>query len=106
MMNIQGIMKQAQLMQKKMEEEQAKLAQEEVEGNSGGGMVKVVLNGKFEMKKLTVDKSLVNADDIEILEDLIAAAYNDAKNKVDAKMHDSMSAMTGGLNLGGLKLPF
>ena len=106
MMNIQGIMKQAQLMQKKMEEEQAKLAQEEVEGNAGGGMVKVVLNGKFEMKKISLDKSIVNSDDIEILEDLIAAAYNDAKNKVDAKMQDSMSAMTGGLNLGGLKLPF
>ena len=106
MMNIQGIMKQAQMMQKKMEEEQAKLAQEEVEGTSGGGMVKVVLNGKFEMKKLTVDNSLVDPDDKEVLEDLIVAAYNDAKNKVDAKMQESMSAMTGGLNLGGLKLPF
>ena len=106
MMNIQGIMKQAQMMQKKMEEEQAKLAQEEVEGTSGGGMVKVVLNGKIEMKKLTVDNSLVDPDDKEVLEDLIVAAYNDAKNKVDAKMQESMSAMTGGLNLGGLKLPF
>ncbi|MBR6663879.1 MAG: YbaB/EbfC family nucleoid-associated protein [Alphaproteobacteria bacterium] len=106
MMNIQGIMKQAQMMQKKMEEEQAKLAQEEVEGTSGGGIVKVVLNGKFEMKKLTVDNSLVDPDDKEVLEDLIVAAYNDAKNKVDAKMQESMSAMTGGLNLGGLKLPF
>ncbi len=106
MMNIQGIMKQAQMMQKKMEEEQAKLAQEEVEGSSGGGMVKVVLNGKFDMKKLSIDKSLIDADESEVLEDLIVAAYNDAKNKVDAKMQDSMSAMTGGMNLGGLKLPF
>ncbi len=106
MMNIQGIMKQAQMMQKKMEEEQAKLAQEEVEGSSGGGMVKVVLNGKFDMKKLNIDKSLIDADESEVLEDLIVAAYNDAKNKVDAKMQDSMSAMTGGMNLGGLKLPF
>ena len=105
-MNIQGIMKQAQMMQKKMEEEQAKLAQEEVEGTSGGGMVKVVLNGKFEMKKLIIDNSLVDPEDKEVLEDLIVAAYNDAKNKVDAKMQESMSAMTGGLNLGGLKLPF
>lgn len=106
MMNIQGIMKQAQMMQKKMEEEQAKLAQEEVEGSSGGGMVKVVLNGKFDMKKLNIDKSLIDAGESEVLEDLIVAAYNDAKNKVDAKMQDSMSAMTGGMNLGGLKLPF
>lgn len=106
MMNIQGIMKQAQMMQKKIEEEQAKLAQEEIEGSSGGGMVKVVLNGKFDMKKLNIDKSLIDADESEVLEDLIVAAYNDAKNKVDAKMQDSMSAMTGGMNLGGLKLPF
>lgn len=106
MMNIQGIMKQAQMMQKKMEEEQAKLAQEEVEGSSGGGMVRLVLNGKFEMKKLTLDKSLADPEEVEVLEDLIVAAYNDAKSKVDAKMQDSMSAMTGGLNLGGLKLPF
>ncbi len=106
MMNIQGIMKQAQMMQKKMEEEQAKLAQEIIEGSSGGGMVKVSLNGKFEMKKLSIDKSLINTDDAEILEDLIVAAFNDAKNKVDNKMQESMSAMTGGLNLGGLKLPF
>ncbi len=106
MMNIQGIMKQAQMMQKKMEEEQAKLAQEEVEGSSGGGMVKLVLNGKFEMKKINLDKSLIDPEETEVLEDLIVAAYNDAKAKVDAKMQDSMNAMTGGMNLGGLKLPF
>ncbi len=106
MMNIQGIMKQAQMMQKKMEEEQAKLAQEEVEGSSGGGMVKVTLNGKFEMIKIYQHNSLVDPQDVEVLEDLIVAAYNDAKNKVDAKMQDSMNALSGGLNLGGLKLPF
>lgn len=106
MMNIQGIMKQAQMMQKKMEEEQAKLAEAEVEGTSGGGMVKITLNGKFEMKKLFLDKSLVDPEDTEVLEDLIVAAYNDAKTKIDAKMQDSMSSVTGGLNLGGLKLPF
>ncbi len=106
MMNIQGIMKQAQMMQKKMEEEQAKLAQEEVEGSSGGGMVKITLNGKFEMKKIALDKNLIDPEDAEVLEDLIVAAYNDAKSKIDAKMQDSMNAMTGGMNLGGLKLPF
>ncbi len=106
MMNIQGLMKQAQAMQKRMEEMQEKLAQEEVTGTSGGGMVSVVLNGKFEMKKINLDKSLIVPDETDILEDLIMAAYNDAKNKVDAKMQSSVSDVTGGLNLGGLKLPF
>ena len=105
-MNIQGIMKQAQAMQKRMEEMQEKLAQEEVEGISGGGMVKVVLNGKFEMKKLELDGSLINIDEKDVLEDLIIAAYNDAKNKVDEKMQNSVQSVTGGMNLGGLKLPF
>lgn len=84
-MNIQGIMKQAQAMQKRMEEMQEKLAQEEVEGVSGGGMVKVTLNGKFEMKKLELDGSLLNIDEKDILEDLIIAAYNDAKNKLTTR---------------------
>ena len=106
MMNIQGIMKQAQAMQKRMEEMQEKLAQEEVEGISGGGMVKVVLNGKFEMKMLELDGSLINIDEKDVLEDLIIAAYNDAKNKVDEKMQNSVQSVTGGMNLGGLKLPF
>ena len=106
MMNIQNLMKQAQMMQKKMQEEQAKLAEEEVEGISGGGLVKIALNGKFDMTKLNIDKSLLNPDENDILEDLILAAYNDAKNKVDAKMNESVSALTGGLNLGGMKLPF
>ena len=106
MMNIQGLMKQAQMMQKRMQEEQEKLAGEEVEGTSGGGMVKVTLNGKFTMTKIVLDKSIIDPEESEVLEDLIMAAYNDAKDKVDAKMNDSMSALTGGLNLGGLKLPF
>ena len=106
MLNIQGIMKQAQAMQKKMEEAQEKLAQEVVEGVSGGGMVKVELSGKYELKKVHIDPTLAVADETDILEDLIIAAYNDAKNKVDAKMQSSMSEMTGGMNLGGMKLPF
>lgn len=106
MMNIQGLMKQAQMMQKKMQEEQAKLAEEVVEGTSGGGMVKISLNGKFAMTKISIDKTLVNPDDVEVLEDLITAAYNDAKDKIEAKMNESMSSLTGGLNLNGLKLPF
>ena len=106
MLNIQGIMKQAQAMQKKMEDMQNQLAQQEVEGLSGGGMVKVTLNGKFEMKKLEIDKSLVVAEEADILEDLIVAAHNDAKNKVEAMMNDSMKNVTGGMNMAGLKLPF
>lgn len=106
MMNIQGIMKQAQVMQKKMEEMQEKLAQEECVGSSGGGMVKITLNGKFEMKKIELDDSLIIKDEKDILEDLIMAAFNDAKNKVDANMKDGMKDVTGGLNLGGMKLPF
>lgn len=106
MMNLQGIMKQAQQMQKKMEEMQEKLAQEEVEGVSGGGMVKVTMNGKFEIKKVAIDPSLAVADEIDILEDLLVAAGNDARAKVDAKMQENMGSVTGGMNLGGLKLPF
>lgn len=106
MMNIQGIMKQAQQMQKKMEEMQEKLAQEEVEGQSGGGMVKVIMNGKFEVKKVQIDPSLLTADEVDILEDLLVAAANDAHSKADAKMQSSMGDLTGGMNLGGLKLPF
>lgn len=106
MMNIQGLMKQAQMMQKKMQEEQARLAEEEVEGVSGGGMVKLTMNGKYDLLKLNIDKSLIDPEEVEILEDLIIAAHNDAKEKIDAKMSESMSSLTGGLNLGGMKLPF
>lgn len=106
MMNIQGIMKQAQMMQKRMEETQAKLTQQEVEGSSGAGMVKVTMNGKFEAKKVSIDKSLLVADEVDILEDLLVAALNDAHNKADKLMEDGMKEVTGGMNLGGLKLPF
>lgn len=103
---MQNIMKQAQMMQKKMEEAQQKLAESEVVGVSGGGMVKVTLNGKFQSKKVEIDPSLLNAEEGDILEDLLVAAYNDAHAKVDAMMNDGMKDVTGGLNLGGLKLPF
>lgn len=106
MLNIQGLMKQAQQMQKRLADEQAKLAEEETEGTSGGGMVKVTLNGKFVMTAIKIDPSIINADDAEILEDLVLAAYNDAQAKVDAKMSSALGSVTDGLNLGGLKLPF
>lgn len=106
MMNIQGLMKQAQMMQKRMEETQGKLAQQEVEGTSGAGLVKVVMNGKFETKKINIDKSLVIAEETDVLEDLLVAALNDARAKADKLMEDGMKEVTGGLNFGGLKLPF
>lgn len=106
MLNIQGIMKQAQAMQKKMEEMQDKIAAQEVIGVSGGGMVRVTMNGKFEMKKIELDKSLIIPDEIDILEDLIIAASNDAKTKIDNLMNQGMKDATGGLNIPGLKLPF
>lgn len=106
MMNMQSLMKQAQMMQKKMEEAQKKLAETEVTGVSGGGLVKITMNGGFETKKVEIDQSLMVAEEVDILEDLLLAAANDAKEKVNAMMSEGMKDVTGGLNLGGLKLPF
>jgi DNA-binding YbaB/EbfC family protein len=106
-MNIQKMMKQAQEMQAKMAEMQARLEAEEVEGASGGGMVKIRLNGKHHMLKLSIDTSLVNPAEKEMLEDLIVAAYNDAKGKIDSNASTQMSQLTSGLSLPpGFKLPF
>ena len=99
-------MKQAQMMQKKMQEAQEKLAQTEVLGSAANGLLTITLNGKSEMKKINIDKSLVSSDDVEMLEDLLLVAYNDAHNKVEAMAEESMKSATGGVNLGGLKLPF
>jgi DNA-binding YbaB/EbfC family protein len=107
--NLGNLMKQAQAqqMQGKMAEMQAKLSEVEVSGASGGGMVQVTVNGKGEMKKLKIDPALCTAEDVEVLEDLIVAAFNDAKGKVETLMQDEMQKITGGLNLpAGLKLPF
>ena len=106
MLNMQNLMKQAQMMQKKMEETQEKMAQSEVIGVSGGGMVKVTMNGKYQTKKVEIDNSLASADEVDILEDLIVAACNDAQAKVETMMAEGMKDVTGGLNLGGMKLPF
>lgn len=105
MLNIQGLMKQAQVMQKKMQEAQEKLAESEVTGTAGNGMVSITLNGKSEMKKISLDKSIVSADDVDMLEDLILVAYNEAHSKVEAMAEEGMKAATGGVNLGGLKFP-
>ena len=107
MKNIGQMMKQAQEMQTKLQEMQAKLAEVELPGTSGGGMVTVTLNGKGEMKKVKLDPKLFQSADAEMAEDLIVAAFNDAKGKVEAHMAQEMAKITGGLNLPpGMKLPF
>jgi DNA-binding YbaB/EbfC family protein len=107
MKNLGNLMKQASQMQAKMAEMQAKMQEIECVGSAGAGMLQVTLNGKFEMKKVKIDKSLVDPNDVEVLEDLLLAAFNDAKGKAEALMAEEMSKMTGGLSLPeGFKLPF
>lgn len=107
MKNINQMMKQAQQLQEKMAEMQERMNQVEMTGAAGGGMVKVTVNGKSEMKALSIDPSLVDPKEVEVLEDLIIAAFNDAKAKVEAHVATEMGKITGGLNLpGGMKLPF
>jgi len=107
MKNLGNMLKQAQQMQTKMAEMQAKMAELEVAGQSGGGMVKVTLNGKGELRKLKIDPALADRDEVEVLEDLIVAAFNDAKGKVETMMAEEMAKVTGGLQLPpGMKLPF
>jgi nucleoid-associated protein EbfC len=100
-------MKQVQAMQSRMAEMQAKLEQATVTGQSGGGLVKVTLNGKGGMTGVTVDASLLKPDEKDIVEDLIMAAHADAKAKSEAMMAEEMKSVTGGLPLPpGMKLPF
>ncbi len=107
MKNFGQMMKQAQEMQAKMAEMQARLDQVEVTGASGGGLVQVTLTGKGEMRKLKIDKSLVDPNEVEVLEDLIRAAFSDAKARVENHVQEEMSKLTGGLKLPpGMKLPF
>ena len=104
--NIGQLMKQAQMMQENMRRMQEQLATMEVEGQSGAGLVKVQMTCKYEVKRDTVDPSLVG-DDREMLEDLVAAAFNDASHRVEATIAEKMSGMTAGLGLpAGFKLPF
>ncbi|WP_207458026.1 YbaB/EbfC family nucleoid-associated protein [Azospirillum sp. SYSU D00513] len=107
MKNLGEMMKQAQQMQAKMQEMQSRLGDIEVTGQSGAGMVTVTVNGKSEMKKIKLDKGVVDPEDIEVLEDLIVAAFNDAKNKVEQQVAEETSKLMGGLKLPpGIKLPF
>jgi len=101
-----NLMKQAQQMQANMQKAQEELANMEVIGESGGGLVKVTLTGRHEARRVAIDASLVG-DDKEMLEDLVAAAINDAAHKIEAMTQEHMSGMAAGLNLPpGMKLPF
>ena len=107
MMNIGNMMKQAQQLQKKMAEVQEKLNSIEVEGTSGGGMVKIIMNCKNEVKKIDIDPSIIKNDEKEVMEDLIVAALNDAKTKAEEKSKEEMAKLTGDLGLPpGMKMPF
>jgi DNA-binding YbaB/EbfC family protein len=107
MKNLGQLMKQAQAMQAKMAEMQAQLEAVEMTGVAGGGMVQLVLNGKGDVKRVTIDKAVVDPAEVEVLEDLIVAAFNDARQKVNAHAESEMHKLTGGLQLpGGMKLPF
>lgn len=106
MKNIGQMMKQAQKLQEKMAEMQKELANTEISGSSGGGMVSVTLNGKGDLRRIKIDPSLVDPQEVEVLEDLIIAACNDAKAKVEAHIAEKMSSLTGGLPLPpGFSLP-
>jgi DNA-binding YbaB/EbfC family protein len=101
-----GLMKQAQQMQENMKKVQEQLASTEVEGQSGAGMVKVVMTCRHDVKRVTIDESLLK-DDKEMLEDLVAAAMNDAVRRVEATVQEKMSGVTAGLPLPpGFKMPF
>ena len=106
-MDIMGMMKKAQAMQAKLQEAQEELGRLEVEGSSGGGMVAIAMTAKGEVKSVRIDPSLITPADKEILEDLIMAAFADAKGKADRLATEKMQALTAGLLLPpGMKLPF
>jgi len=107
MTNLGDMLKQAKKLQSKMTGMQEELADMEVTGASGGGMVQVTLNGKGIARKLSIDPALIDGEEAGVLEDLILAAFNDAKSKVDEAMKEKMSDLTGGLPLPpGMTLPF
>ena len=106
-MDFMGMMKQAQAMQAKMVEVQAELDHVIVEGDAGGGAVKVTLTAKGALKNVAIDPKLMNPDELEILEDLIVTAHAQARLKAEEAMAEKMKALTGGLQLPpGMKLPF
>ena len=103
---IGNLMKQAQEMQANMQKAQDEIASLEVTGESGGGLVKITMTGKHEVRRISIDDSLL-ADDKDMLEDLVAAAINDATHKVEATTQERMAGLTSGMSLPpGMKLPF
>jgi DNA-binding YbaB/EbfC family protein len=107
MRGMNQMLQQAQKLQKQMDDMQNQLDSIEVEGASGGGMVKVIVTGKGDLKRIKIDPSLIDPAEVEMLEDLIVAAVHDAKSKADNQASSEMSKLTGGLSLpGGMKLPF
>jgi nucleoid-associated protein EbfC len=104
--NIGNLMKQAQVMQERMQKAQAEVQNIEVVGESGGGMVKITLTGRHQVKRVQIEPA-VASEDREMLEDLLVAAFNDASHKVEVRTQEMMSAVTAGLQLPpGVKLPF
>ena len=107
MNNFNNMIKQAQDLQKKMAEAQEKVETLEAEGISGGGIVKITINGKNNVTSVNIDETAIDKNEKEILEDLIVAAFNDARDKIERKIADEMSSLTGGIKLPpGKKLPF
>ncbi len=107
MNNFNNMIKQAQDLQKKMAEAQEKVETLEAEGISGGGIVKITINGKNNVTSVNIDETAIDKNEKEILEDLILAAFNDARDKIQRKIADEMSSLTGGIKLPpGMKLPF
>ena len=107
MKNLGNMMKQAQQMQAKMAEMQERLGDLSVEGSAGGGLVMVTLNGKGEARHVKIDKSLCDPEETEVLEDLVVAAINDAKGKVEARVQEETGKLMGDIKLPpGIKLPF
>ncbi len=107
MKNIGNMLKQAQQMQSKMQEMQERLAEIEVTGQSGAGMVRITVNGRGDLKRVNLSKEVVTPDDSEVLEDLIVAAFHDAKTKLDGMVAEETQKLMGGLKLPpGMKLPF
>ena len=100
--NMNNMMKQAQRMQQQMLQMQQELEEKEYEASSGGGVVKAVITGKKQLKSVTIDPEAVDPDDVEMLQDLVVAAVNEAYRKAEEDVNSSMGKLTGGMNLGGL----
>lgn len=104
-MKINDLMKQAQQMQEQMQKAQQELVNQEVQGESGAGLVKITMNGRNDVRRVNIDTSLMS-EDKEVLEDLLAAAINDAVRKVEASNKDAMSGLASGIDLSNFKMPF